>query len=128
MPKDKNELLAQRRPRKFVDKFPIVLDSVVSTTVNRLRKSRSSKDKEDEEEILVIDGIEFDSNIEVMFDVIVNDEDDKVIGPENIEFAGSFVSLPHGHNHENNKKKNIVSSLRLGLTDLLEDLKADDDA
>ncbi|XP_045789548.1 polyphenol oxidase A1, chloroplastic-like [Trifolium pratense] len=116
-------------PRKFVDKFPIVLDSVVSTIVKRPKKSRSSKEKEDEEEILVIDGIEFDSNIEVKFDVIVNDEDDKVIGVGNTEFAGTFVNLLHGHNHENNtkKKKNIVTCMRLGLTDLLEDLKADDD-
>ncbi|PNX56209.1 polyphenol oxidase, partial [Trifolium pratense] len=117
-------------PRKFVDKFPIVLDSVVSTIVKRPQKSRSSKEKEDEEEILVIDGIEFDSNIEVKFDVIVNDEDDKVIGVGNTEFAGTFVSLLHGHNHENNKKekkKNTVTCLRLGLTNLLEDLKADDD-
>nr|ABM68052.1 polyphenol oxidase [Trifolium pratense] len=126
--KSKGKLLTQRPSRKFVDKFPIVLDSVVSTIVKRPKKSRSSKEKEDEEEILVIDGIEFDSNIEVKFDVIVNDEDDKVIGVGNTEFAGTFVSLLHGHNHENNKKKkNTVTCLRLGLTDLLEDLKADDD-
>ncbi|MCI54508.1 polyphenol oxidase, partial [Trifolium medium] len=60
--------------------------------------------------------------------VIVNDEDDKVIGVENTEFAGSFVSLSHSHNHGNKKKKkNSVTSLRLGLTDLLEGLNADDD-
>jgi polyphenol oxidase len=122
-------LFARRPSRKFVDKFPIVLDSVVSTIVKRPKKSRSSKEKEGEEEILVIDGIEFDNKIEVKFDVIVNDEDDKVIGAENTEFAGTFVNVLHAHNHGNNKKKkkNIVTCLRLGLTDLLEDLNADDD-
>ncbi|GAU42128.1 hypothetical protein TSUD_351020 [Trifolium subterraneum] len=126
---DKDKLLAQRPLRKFVDKFPIVLDSGVSTIVKRRKKSRSLKQKEDEEEILLIDGIEFDDNIEVKFDVFVNDDDDKVIGPENTEFAGTFVSLLHAHNHGNNKKKKkkIVTCLTLGLTDLLEDLKADDD-
>ncbi|MCI76825.1 polyphenol oxidase, partial [Trifolium medium] len=58
--KDKNKFPS----RKFVEKFPIVLDSVVSTTVNRLKKSRSSKEKE----ILVIYGIEFDDDMEVKFD------------------------------------------------------------
>jgi polyphenol oxidase len=125
--KDKDKLLAQRPSRKFVDKFPIVLDSVVSTIVKRPKKSRSSKEKEDEEEILVIDGIEFDNKIEVKFDVIVNDEDDKVIGAENTEFAGTFVNVLHAHDHGNNKKKNFVTCLRLGLTDLLDDLNADDD-
>ncbi|WJX92155.1 catechol oxidase [Trifolium repens] len=126
--KDKNKLLAQRPSRKFVDKFPIVLDSVVSTIVKRPKKSRSSKEKEGEEEILVIDGIEFDNKIQVKFDVIVNDEDDKVIGAENTEFAGTFVNVLHEHDHgKNMKNKNIVTCLRLGLTDLLEDLKADDD-
>jgi polyphenol oxidase len=127
--KDKNKLLAQRPSRKFVDKFPIVLDSVVSTIVKRPKKSRSSKEKEGEEEILVIDGIEFDNKIEVKFDVFVNDEDDKVIGAENTEFAGTFVNVLHAHDHGNNKKKkkNIVTCLRLGLTDLLDNLNADDD-
>ncbi|GAU42114.1 hypothetical protein TSUD_350880 [Trifolium subterraneum] len=126
--KDKNKFLAQRPPRKFVDKFPIVLDSVVSIIVKRPKKSRSSKEKEDEEEILVIDGIEYDNNTEVKFDVIVNDEDEKVIGADNTEFAGTYVSVLHAHDHGNNKKKkNIVTCLRLGLTDLLENLKVDDD-
>jgi polyphenol oxidase len=125
--KDNNKLFARRPSRKFVDKFPIVLDSVVSTIVKRPKKSRSSKEKEGEEEILVIDGIEFDNKIEVKFDVIVNDEDDKVIGAENTEFAGTFVNVLHAHDHGNNKKKNFVTCLRLGLTDLLDDLNADDD-
>ncbi|PNX87454.1 polyphenol oxidase, partial [Trifolium pratense] len=123
--KDKN-----KSTRKLVDKFPIVLDSVVSIIVKRPKKSRNSKEKEDEEEILVIDGIEYDNKTEVKFDVIVNDEDDKEIGGENTEFAGSYVSVLHVHDHGKNKKKknnNIVTCLRLGLTDLLEDLKADDD-
>nr|AAK13243.1 polyphenol oxidase [Trifolium pratense] len=123
-----NKLLAQRPLRKFVDKFPIVLDSAVSIIVKRPKKSRSLKQKEVEEEILVIDGIEFDDNIGVMFDVLVNDDDDKVIGVENSEFLGSFLSLPHGHNHGNNKKKEKKKTcFTRGLTDLLEDLKADDD-
>nr|KYP38872.1 hypothetical protein KK1_039853 [Cajanus cajan] len=104
--------------------FPLTLDSKVSTVVKRPKLLRSKKEKEEEEEVLVIDGIEFDRNEAVKFDVFVNDEDDKVIGPSNTEFAGSFVSLPHSHVHKNKK---IITCLRLGLTDLLEDLEAEND-
>ncbi|XP_061375576.1 polyphenol oxidase A1, chloroplastic-like [Gastrolobium bilobum] len=105
-------------------KFPLVLDSVVSVDVKRPKKSRSKKEKDEEEEVLVIEGIEFERNTAVKFDVFINDEDDKLIRPENTEFAGSFVSVPHSHKHKNKK---INTYLRLGLTDLLEDLGAEDD-
>nr|KYP62953.1 hypothetical protein KK1_017514 [Cajanus cajan] len=105
-------------------KFPLVLDSVVSTMVKRPKKSRSKKEKEEEEEVLVIEGIEFERNVAVKFDVFINDEDDKLIRPDNTEFAGSFVSVPHSHKHKNKK---MVTNLRLGLTDLLEELDVEDD-
>ncbi|WVZ25876.1 hypothetical protein V8G54_004420 [Vigna mungo] len=95
-------------------KFPLSLDS----------KLRSQKEKEEEEEVLVIEGIEFDMEKGVKFDVFINDEDEKEIKPSNTEFAGSFVSLPHTHSHSNSK---IKTCFRLGITDLLEDLEAEDD-
>ncbi|KAG5047253.1 hypothetical protein AAZX31_06G252900 [Glycine max] len=104
--------------------FPLVLDSVVSIVVKRPKKSRSKKEKEEEEEVLVIEGVEYDSNIPVKFDVLINDEDDKQIQPEDSEYAGSFVTVPHSHKHKNKK---IITCLRLGLTDLLEELEAEDD-
>ncbi|KAL5096665.1 hypothetical protein RYX36_000992 [Vicia faba] len=110
--------------RNFV-KFPFVLDDVASAIVKRPKKSRSKKEKEEEEEVLLIDGIEFEKNIAIKFDVLINDEVDKVIGPGNTEFAGSFVNVPHSsHGHKNNK---IITCLRLGLTDLLEDLDVEGD-
>lgn len=107
--------------------FPIRLDSSVRIAVERpKKKKRSRKEKEDEEEILVIDGIEFDRHVALKFDVYVNDEDDErtsYTGPDKSEFAGSFVNVPHKHKH----KKKITTCLRLGITDLLEDLDAEDD-
>ena len=72
----------------------------------------------------MIEGIEFDKNVGIKFDVFINDEDDKVIRPVNTEFAGSFVNVPHS-SHKHKKKTN--SCLRIGLTDLLEDLGVEDD-
>lgn len=101
--------------------FPLVLDSAVSMVVKRPSKSRSKKQKEEEEEVLVIEGIEFEGNTHAKFDVIINADDYNEIRPDHTEFAGSFASLPHSNN------KKIVTSMSLGLTDLLEDLGADDD-
>ena len=57
------------------------------------------------------------------FDVYVNDEDDSPSRPDKTEFAGSFVNVPHRHNHT----KKMNTSLNLGITELLEDLDAEDD-
>ncbi|MCA2146139.1 tyrosinase family protein, partial [Citrobacter portucalensis] len=103
--------------------FPIVLDKTISTVVPRPRKSRSKKEKEEEEEVLVIDGIEFEKDTAVKFDVFINDEDEVATGPDKTEFAGSFVSVPHKHKHHRKLKTRLI----LGLTDLLEDLNAEDD-
>ncbi|CAH1415798.1 unnamed protein product [Lactuca virosa] len=106
------------------DVFPASLDKVIKVLVPRPKKSRTKKHKEEEEEILVIEGIEVKRDEFVKFDVLVNDEDDGTRATAaKTEFAGSFVSVPHMHKHEKNGK----TRLRLGITDLLEDLKAEDD-
>jgi len=103
--------------------FPLTLNSKVTTVVKRPKLSRSTEEKEEEEEVLVIDGIEFDMEKALKFDVFINDEDEKEIKPGNSEFAGSFVSV--SHSMQSNKK--VKTCLRLGITDLLEDLDAEDD-
>uniref|UniRef100_A0A2P2J565 Polyphenol oxidase n=1 Tax=Rhizophora mucronata TaxID=61149 RepID=A0A2P2J565_RHIMU len=103
--------------------FPIVLDKVISTKVARPQKSRSSVEKEGVEEIVVIDGIQLNRASSVKFDVYINDEDETQITPENSEFAGSFLNVPHSQKKANTMK----TCLRLGITNLLEDLEAEDD-
>ncbi|OVA00541.1 Polyphenol oxidase [Macleaya cordata] len=102
--------------------FPKILDKEIQVVVKRPKKSRSRKDKEDEEEILEINGIELERDTYVKFDVYINAEDE--IGPDKSEFAGSFVNVPHKHGKT---KKKLNTCLRLGISDLLEDLDADDD-
>nr|AZY91563.1 polyphenol oxidase 2 [Mucuna pruriens var. pruriens] len=105
-------------------KWPVVLDSSVSVVVKRPRKGRNEREKKEEEEVLVIEGIEFERDLGVKFDVYINDEDDVHGGPTKTEFAGSFVSVAHKHKHKHSKMK---TNLRLGITELLEDLGAEDD-
>ncbi|KAL7243804.1 hypothetical protein ACSBR1_016096 [Camellia fascicularis] len=115
--------MAADTPSTAAEVFPKKLDKAVRVMVPRPKKSRSKKEKDDEEEILVIEGIEVDRDVFVKFDVFINDEHEVVIGPNNTEFAGSFVNVPHKHKHG----KKIKTILRLGITELLEELGAEDD-
>lgn len=105
------------------DVFPATLDKVLKVMVKRPKKKRSKKEKDELEEILVIEGIELDRDVYAKFDVYINDEDDEITTPENTEFAGSFVNVPHKHKHG----KKIKTQLRLSITEIMEDLDADDD-
>ncbi|KAJ6314310.1 hypothetical protein OIU78_017891 [Salix suchowensis] len=104
-----------------ISAFPVVLDKVISVEVSRPRKSRSATEKEDEDEVLVIEGIEYEENQFIKFDVLLNDEPDSPGGPDTSEFAGCFVNLPHQH------AKKSKTTLVLGITRLLEDLEAEGD-
>ncbi|PIM97679.1 Catechol oxidase [Handroanthus impetiginosus] len=109
-------------PKATEISFPVKLDKIVKVLVDRPRKSRSQKDKEQEEELLLIEGIEVDSAKFVRFEVFVNDEEDK---PEELldkaEYAGDFALVP------TRRSSTIKSKIRLGLTELLEDLDVEDD-
>eukprot|EP00262_Sarcandra_glabra_P007938 TRINITY_DN21077_c0_g1_i1.p1 TRINITY_DN21077_c0_g1~~TRINITY_DN21077_c0_g1_i1.p1 ORF type:complete len:584 (-),score=50.62 TRINITY_DN21077_c0_g1_i1:261-2012(-) len=104
--------------------FPVVLDSIKKFSVQRPKLSRNTKEKEDEEEILVIQGIEVDKGILTKFDVYINDEDDAVPGPATSEFAGTFVNVPH---LMKDKTMTSKTTLKLGITDILEDIDAEGD-
>ncbi|XP_057949157.1 polyphenol oxidase, chloroplastic-like [Malania oleifera] len=107
--------------------FPKTLDKIVRVVVRRPRRRRSKKEKEEEEEVLVIENIEVERDVYVKFDVYVNDEEVGEGGrqPGAAEFAGSFVSVPHKHKHKH--KKRMRTGLRLGISDVLEDLGAEED-
>ncbi|GMI72804.1 hypothetical protein HRI_000949700 [Hibiscus trionum] len=105
--------------------FPIVLDKLVRVEVPRPKKSRTKLEKEDEEEVLVLQNIQLDRDVGVKFNVYVNDEDDEIpTGPEDSEFAGSFSNIPHNQNKGGEK---LDTSLTLPISDLLEDLDVEGD-
>ncbi|KAK9131714.1 hypothetical protein Scep_011242 [Stephania cephalantha] len=110
----------QLKKKSITDGFPISLNKVVQVTVKRPKQGRTQKEKQEEEEVLVIEGIELNGDTAVKFDVYVNDDDESV-RPDKSEFAGSLVNVPHKH------EKKVKTNLRLGITDLLEDLGVEDD-
>ncbi|PIM98737.1 Catechol oxidase [Handroanthus impetiginosus] len=89
--------------------IPVKLDKVVKVLVDRPKKSRSKQDKEKEEELLVIEGIEVDT---AKFPEELLDK---------AEYAGCYSQVPH----KNSTK--VKSRIRLALTELLEDLEVEDD-
>ncbi|KAL5058439.1 hypothetical protein RYX36_030043 [Vicia faba] len=102
--------------------FPIVLDSIKSVIVKRPRKLRSKLEKENEEEVLVIEGIEFRSDKYIKFDVHVNDDEDELSEYDQTEFVGSFVSLHNGH-----ESGRISTRFKVGMSKVLENLEAHED-
>ncbi|OMO76490.1 Tyrosinase [Corchorus capsularis] len=109
--------------------FPLVLDENVAKTtgvvrieVARPKLSRSKYEKEQEEEVLRIEDIEFNSDEPIKFDVFINDEDDEVpTGPQDSQFAGTFTNIPHMGGMQ------MKSNLVLGISEVLEDLDVEGD-
>ncbi|KAL8507834.1 hypothetical protein ACS0TY_018390 [Phlomoides rotata] len=120
----KSRVATTAKTRKAAERvvFPVKLDKVVKVLVDRPSFKRSKKAKEREEELLVIEGIEADTSKAVRFEVYVNDEDDK---PDELinkaEYAGCFSQVPHKNS------STVKSKIRLGLSELLEDLEVEDD-
>lgn len=105
------------------------LSSTIWVKVQRPRRYRSKKEKEEEEEVLVVYGIEI-KGMYVKFDVYVNAVDETSTGPEAREFAGTFVDVHHGVSvvlNEGDSKRKMKGVLKLGISELLEELEADED-
>ncbi|XP_058101433.1 polyphenol oxidase, chloroplastic-like [Magnolia sinica] len=111
---------------------PRTLTSTIRAKVKRPKWSRTRKEKEEEEEILIMDGIEIRRDMFVKFDIYVNvdgEDDENLGGPGSHEFCGAFINVPHNHSKMDGDGKplKMKTSLRLGITDLLEDIEADGD-
>ncbi|KAI3708215.1 hypothetical protein L2E82_37369 [Cichorium intybus] len=110
--------------------FPLKLNKTVKVLVKRPAINRTEEDKEKETEVLFLNGINFDGEKFLKFDVFVNDVDDGVqTTAADSEFAGSFAQLPHGHNMEmgTGEKMLMKSGSAYGITELLEDIEAEGD-
>ncbi|OEL19634.1 Polyphenol oxidase, chloroplastic [Dichanthelium oligosanthes] len=111
--------------------LPAKLDKTVRVAVARPRVSRSQKEKAEEEEVLVVDGIQIaDHSRYVKFDVYVNQCAAGGDSTAAAECAGSFALTPHVIGHKKKKKEGgsvIKTAARFGITDLLDEIGADGD-
>ena len=99
------------------------LSSPIRVKLYRPKRVKINREKkEDEEEVLVVYGIDTKGDVDTMFkfDVYVNLVDETKLGPAYREFVGTFVHLPQ-------RKSRISSTLKLGISEALEDLEADEE-
>ncbi|XP_078438591.1 polyphenol oxidase I, chloroplastic-like [Wolffia australiana] len=118
--------------RRAVMEKERALVSSVTFEVYRPKRGRSKEEKEREEEIIVVEGIRVKRDVYAKFDVFVNlgAEEEKIAGPLVREFAGSFVNTPHGSRRigeTEGKMGKKGTTLKLGISELLDDLGADED-
>ncbi|XP_058096331.1 polyphenol oxidase, chloroplastic-like [Magnolia sinica] len=105
---------------------PRPLDSTIRALVQRPKKSRTKSEKDDEVEVLFIDGIEIPHNGPVAFEVYVAAPyGGDFVGPDLGESAGSFLKLPHFHIRSSEDAQTKKFSLKLGISNLLEDIDAE---
>ncbi|KAI3961927.1 hypothetical protein MKW92_003028 [Papaver armeniacum] len=80
-------------------------------------------------EVLVVYGIHVKKDMYLKFDVYINlvPDDDINLGPESRELARIYVNLRHGVTKNMNEVNKRKSHLKLGISELLEDLEADED-
>ncbi|MQM12033.1 hypothetical protein Taro_044944 [Colocasia esculenta] len=103
-----------------------MLEEPLRVKVPRPKRVRSAADKAEEEEVLVVYGIEVKRDTFVKFDVLVNAVDEAAVaGPRSREYAGAFVNVNRGVAHGDPHKRK--ATLKLGITELLEDLEAEAD-
>lgn len=108
-------------------RFPVSLDAAVTAEVMRPRVLRSRREKEAEEEVLVVDGVQSDGSEVVKFDVFVNAMEYEKVEPGGRQMAGTYVSLSHPRMDGSGTWMPIETSMRVALNQLLEDLGADGD-
>ncbi|CAA3006930.1 polyphenol oxidase, chloroplastic-like [Olea europaea var. sylvestris] len=94
--------------------FPTTLDKPITVIVKRPKKSGSGSS----EEILVIEGIEFDKRDYVKFNVYINEDDVNACRPDNTEYLGSFTNVPHGH------RMGAKTNKQFRISEVLEELGA----
>ncbi|KAL3508853.1 hypothetical protein ACH5RR_028254 [Cinchona calisaya] len=119
-PKPRRKGIALPPSPKIGVVFPTPLSKTISVLVDRPMKSRSKKEKDEAEETLEIQGINFNKREYVKFDVYVNEDDPSLSGPDKTEFLGSFINLVHGHG------MNATTNKEFALNKVLEELGADD--
>ncbi|MCD7450218.1 hypothetical protein HAX54_004515 [Datura stramonium] len=129
--KQKVKKLKAKSVKAATKVFPSRLNKTLSFSIKRPKISRTSEDKEIEEELLVFKDMTFDENEYIRFDVFMNeDEGVKAKVLDRAEYVGSFANLPHMHDGAaggQNTTSSIPASMSLAITEILEDLGLEDE-
>jgi polyphenol oxidase len=109
--------------------LPATLNQTVRVAVTRPRTSRTRQEKDAEEEVLVVEGIEVADHFSrfVKFDVFVNEcQSGGGMGAAAAQCAGSVALTPHLV-RPGKGGGSVKTAARFGICDLLDDIGADGD-
>lgn len=112
--------------KNFGHKGPWSVERTVRVIVARPKRPRD----QDEEEVLLVYGVDVMKDMYVKFDILINAVDETTVGPRSREFAGSFVKIPSGARVADSMKdlkSQSKHNLKLGISELLADIEADQD-
>ncbi|KAF6163154.1 hypothetical protein GIB67_025018 [Kingdonia uniflora] len=93
--------------------IPRPLNNVIRALVDRPKKER-------EVEVLVVGGVEVPNDEPLRFDVYVAEPEGNLADPDYGEFVGSEVDIAHP------RRRGDTGMLKLGITELVEDIGAED--
>ncbi|KAL5563018.1 hypothetical protein UlMin_032765 [Ulmus minor] len=100
------------------------LENPIKMKVYRPKSHRLEKEKDEEEEVLVVYGIDVEQSISyIKFEVFVNLVDETRASSGFREFVRTFISFTEGIINGKSKKSNM----KLGISELLKDLEAYED-
>lgn len=105
--------------------LPATLNETVRLTVTRPRVSRSQREKEYEEEVLVLEGIEIAHHSSyVKFDVYISKSQGGAGMTAAVQCAGRVALMPHVHGSKEHKAN---TTARFGIGEVLEEIGANGD-
>ncbi|KAJ1272442.1 hypothetical protein BS78_06G202000 [Paspalum vaginatum] len=115
-------------PAPAAGALPATLSQTVRVAVTRPKTSRSREEKDEEEEVLVVEGIEIADHFRrfVKFDVFVNESQSGAGTAAVAQCAGSVALTPHAVRPSKGKEP-VKTAARFGISDLLDDIGADGD-
>ncbi|CAD6262671.1 unnamed protein product [Miscanthus lutarioriparius] len=116
-------------PAPAAGSLPATLNQTVRVAVTRPRTSRTRQEKNAEEEVLVVEGIEVADHFSrfVKFDVFVNEsQSGGGATAAAVQCAGSVAMTPHLV-RPGKGRGSVKTAARFGICDLLDDIGADGD-
>ncbi|KAL6001564.1 hypothetical protein ACLOJK_007302 [Asimina triloba] len=101
-------------------------ESPIRALVKRPKSSRGASEVDANVEVLIVDGIEIEHSSQTRFNVYIVKPTGKFAAADYGQFAGSFVTAAHGHRSSDDEKKTQKRGLKLGITELIKDIDAED--
>ncbi|CAK9327422.1 unnamed protein product [Citrullus colocynthis] len=112
-----NNWIRSKEPEPPIINFPQILNSDITTMVDKPEVPRGGEEMIAEDVVLVLDDVEYDPTTRIHFNVLINVVDNRPdVCPAHREFVGIFNNIPHGLQHQ------AKTSLHFVITEAIQEL------